>query len=228
MVGSQQVLPGINDRSRRENGHVDADRVTLRRPFPTAMATRDRLAAHSPQQPQRPQRSSTSPASAFAALPASSTASSLSHSQPVSANALLRLHEAARDPKLAALEQAVNERNVLAAQNTQLWKLVEKQRSGYNQILKEVDRIRGERDACKTKLVALGGSVDRKSHRAADRKTRTDSPDTPSRQLSQDSSPSSPLIRLAFSHFPQVLRAYIPRAHSTTLCATTTTPRLPA
>jgi len=46
----------------------------------------------------------------------------------------------------AALEHAVNDRNVLTAQNTQLWKLVEKQRTGYNQILKELERIRGERD----------------------------------------------------------------------------------
>jgi RalA-binding protein 1 len=154
------------------------------------MATRDRLA---PQSPQQPQRSSSSPASSSSALPSSSTATSLSQSQPVSSHALLRLHEATPDPKLAALEQAVNERNVLAAQNTQLWKLIEKQRSGYNQILKELDRIRGERDAYKTKVVALGGSVDRKGHKPSDRKTRTevDSPDTSSRQLSQDNSPSS-------------------------------------
>ncbi|KAJ6485964.1 hypothetical protein C8R45DRAFT_792115, partial [Mycena sanguinolenta] len=72
---------------------------------------------------------------------------------------LLSTHAAAQDPKLAALDQAVSERNVLSSQNTQLWKLIEKQRSGYNQILKELERVRGERDGYKTKLAALvGGS----------------------------------------------------------------------
>ncbi|EKM81978.1 hypothetical protein AGABI1DRAFT_105366 [Agaricus bisporus var. burnettii JB137-S8] len=151
------------------------------------MATRDRLA---PQSPLQPQRSSSSPSSSTSALPSSSTSTSLSHSQPLSSTSLLRQHEAAPDSKLAALEQAVNERNVLAAQNTQLWKLIEKQRSGYNQIIKELDRIRGERDAYKAKVVALGGSADRKSQKSADRKTRTevDSGDAPSRQHSQDNS----------------------------------------
>ena len=35
-------------------------------------------------------------------------------------------HSSASDPKLAALEQAVSERNVLSSQNSQLWKLIEK------------------------------------------------------------------------------------------------------
>lgn len=57
----------------------------------------------------------------------------------------------------AALEQAVNDRNVLSAQNTQLWKLIEKQRTGYNQIMKELERIRNERDTYKAKLSMLNG-----------------------------------------------------------------------
>jgi RalA-binding protein 1 len=53
---------------------------------------------------------------------------------------------------MAALEAILQERNTLASQNAQLWKLIEKQRSGYNQILKELERVRGERDAYRTKL----------------------------------------------------------------------------
>jgi RalA-binding protein 1 len=55
------------------------------------------------------------------------------------------------------LEQVVTDRNVLSGQNTQLWKLIEKQRTGYNQILKELERIRSERDSYKAKLGALNG-----------------------------------------------------------------------
>ncbi|KAF8633253.1 hypothetical protein AX15_001445 [Amanita polypyramis BW_CC] len=80
----------------------------------------------------------------------SSSASISSH--PLSPDALLRAHSAAQDPKLTALEQAINERNTLSAQNSQLWKLIEKQRAGYNQILKELERIRGERDMYKARL----------------------------------------------------------------------------
>jgi len=74
----------------------------------------------------------------------------------MSVDALLKHHAAAPDPGTAALEQAVNDRNVLSAQNAQLWKLIEKQRTGYNQILKELERIRGERDGYRSKLIALG------------------------------------------------------------------------
>jgi RalA-binding protein 1 len=87
-------------------------------------------------------------ASALPQLPASSSTSS----QPLAADALLRAHSAAQDPKLAALEQAISERNSLSAQNSQLWKLIEKQRAGYNQLIKELERIRAERDAYKVKL----------------------------------------------------------------------------
>ncbi|PFH46114.1 hypothetical protein AMATHDRAFT_183891 [Amanita thiersii Skay4041] len=69
---------------------------------------------------------------------------------------LLKIHSAAPDPKLAALEQAISERNSLSSQNTQLWKLIEKQRAGYNQLLKELERIRAERDAYRAKLGITG------------------------------------------------------------------------
>ncbi|KAJ7355502.1 hypothetical protein DFH08DRAFT_647963, partial [Mycena albidolilacea] len=73
-------------------------------------------------------------------------------------DALLNAHAGAQDPKLASLDQAVAERNVLSSQNAQLWKLIEKQRTGYNQILKELERVRGERDGYKSKLTALVGA----------------------------------------------------------------------
>jgi RalA-binding protein 1 len=92
---------------------------------------------------------------------ASSSTSSLSGSANptvLTLDSILALHNSASDPKLAALDQAVSERNVLSAQNSQLWKLIEKQRSGYNQILKELERIRNERDSYKARLAAATGS----------------------------------------------------------------------
>ncbi|KAJ7115983.1 hypothetical protein C8R44DRAFT_793809 [Mycena epipterygia] len=71
---------------------------------------------------------------------------------PLSVDVLLQAHAAAPDPKLAAIEQATSERSVLTSQNARLWKLIEKQRSGYNEILKELERIRSERDGYKAKL----------------------------------------------------------------------------
>ncbi|KAJ6470276.1 hypothetical protein C8R47DRAFT_920909, partial [Mycena vitilis] len=75
---------------------------------------------------------------------------------PLSADTLLKSHAASPDPKLAALEQAVTERISLKSKNEQLWKLVEKQRTGYNQIIQELERMRAERDAYKTKVIAAG------------------------------------------------------------------------
>lgn len=64
------------------------------------------------------------------------------------------------NPPMAALEQVISERNVLSSQNSQLWKLVEKQRSGYSQILKELERVRSERDTFKARLASLGENPD--------------------------------------------------------------------
>lgn len=64
------------------------------------------------------------------------------------------------NPPIAALEQVISERNVLSSQNSQLWKLVEKQRSGYSQILKELERVRSERDIFKARLTSLGENPD--------------------------------------------------------------------
>jgi len=101
--------------------------------------------------PARERRPSThrSPAAA------SSSASPSSHSTAspaLAVDTLLATHSSASNPTLAALETAIQERNTLSAQNAQLWKLIEKQRSGYNQILKELERVRTERDTYRTKL----------------------------------------------------------------------------
>ncbi|KAH7890731.1 hypothetical protein F5I97DRAFT_1974384 [Phlebopus sp. FC_14] len=97
--------------------------------------------------------------------PASSSTTSLSAStnpttQPITLEALLAQHATAPNPTLAALDQALSERNVFSTQNTQLWKLIEKQRTGYSQVLKELERIRTERDAYKGRLQAAGLSVE--------------------------------------------------------------------
>ncbi|KAI6016005.1 hypothetical protein BKA83DRAFT_4018430, partial [Pisolithus microcarpus] len=76
--------------------------------------------------------------------------------QPIALDALLAQHADAPNPTLAALEQALSERNVFSSQNTQLWKLIEKQRTGYNQVHRELERLRAERDAYKSRLQAAG------------------------------------------------------------------------
>lgn len=75
---------------------------------------------------------------------------------PISLETLLATHANAPNPILAATNQVLADRNALSAQNTQLWKLIEKQRAGYNQVLKEIDRVRSERDTYKTRLQAAG------------------------------------------------------------------------
>lgn len=98
--------------------------------------------------------------------PASSSSSSLPPSStnptthPISLDALLAQHANAPNPPLAALDQALSERNIFSTQNTQLWKLIEKQRSGYNQVLKELERMRTERDTYKARLQAAGLSIE--------------------------------------------------------------------
>lgn len=122
-----------------------------------------------------PKSSQPSPAPSSRQTTSSSTSThlSLSSSSPSlsTVEALLKDYAAASDPISAALERAVNDRNVLAAQNTQLWKLVEKQRTGYNQILKELERIRGERDVYKNRLNGGQSTTSDKRHRTTTAKT---------------------------------------------------------
>lgn len=128
---------------------------------------------------------------AFPSLPSSTTSLSSSKIPPqtLTVESLLRQHASSSDPTTAALEQAVNDRNVLSAQNTQLWKLIEKQRSGYNQILKELDRIRGERDGYKNKLIVLGAIPNGSDRR---QKTTSERGSKPSIDIPSDTSVSSP------------------------------------
>ena len=125
-----------------------------------------------------PKSSQPSPVPSGRQITSSSTSThlSLSSSSPSlsTVEALLKEHAATPNPMSAALEHAVNDRNVLTAQNTQLWKLVEKQRTGYNQILKELERIRGERDVYKNRLMTLNSgqnTISDKRHRTTSAKT---------------------------------------------------------
>lgn len=78
----------------------------------------------------------------------------------ITLTSLLSSYTSAPNPQMAALEQVISERNVLSSQNSQLWKLVEKQRSGYSQMLKELERVRSERDTFKARLTSLGENPD--------------------------------------------------------------------
>ncbi|OJT09652.1 hypothetical protein TRAPUB_13905 [Trametes pubescens] len=91
--------------------------------------------------------------------------------QLLAVDGLLAAHAGSPNPPLAALETAVGERNSLSAQNTQLWKLIEKQRSGYNHIMKELERMRGERDLYRGRLQSLGENTDNmlRAHRAKEK-----------------------------------------------------------
>ncbi|CAK5267320.1 unnamed protein product [Mycena citricolor] len=114
--------------------------------------------------PNLHQRTLTASSASSASFPQSP--GPLGQTASLTIESLMKTHATSQDPKLAALDQAVQERNVLSSQNGQLWKLIEKQRSGYNQILKELERVRGERDNYKAKLSAVVGvSPDRRPRR---------------------------------------------------------------
>jgi RalA-binding protein 1 len=119
------------------SSNVHATPTRDRHPFPQSLHP-------SPNNQRTPAVSvtGTSPSSVPAVVP----------NQPATLDALLAAHASASSPPLAALEATISERNLLSAQNAQLWKLIEKQRSGYNQILKELERVRTERDGYKVKL----------------------------------------------------------------------------
>lgn len=124
-------------------------------PVATATPSRERSStsqsASSPVS-MRPQASSSAASIAPSAL--GQTANTTTY--PISLETLLATHASAPNPILAALDQVLSERNVLSTQNTQLWKLIEKQRAAYNQVLKEIERVRSERESYKTRLQAAG------------------------------------------------------------------------
>jgi len=130
--------------------------------------------------PSSRQITSSSASNSYTHLPLSSSPSPSVQVSPqiTTVESLLKQHVAAPDPMSAALEHAVNERNVLTAQNTQLWKLIDKQRTGYNQILKELERIRGERDVYKNRLITLNGGQNTPSGKRRTTSDRKQSLDT--------------------------------------------------
>ncbi|KAF7291975.1 hypothetical protein MIND_01223200 [Mycena indigotica] len=88
---------------------------------------------------------------------------------PLSSTSLLKKHIAAGavDPRQAAIEQAQAERSSLHTKNEQLWKLIERQKAGYNQLVEELERARKERDAYKAKLKAVATGSDLESNHLA-------------------------------------------------------------
>ncbi|KAK7679452.1 hypothetical protein QCA50_017506 [Cerrena zonata] len=111
----------------------------------------------------------TTSSSAMSPHPGSSSAS---YTVPITVDSLLSTHATASNPPLAALDAAVTDRNTLAAQNTQLWKLIEKQRTAYGQIMKEMDRVRGERDLYRSRLHSMGENTEAllKAHKEKERR----------------------------------------------------------
>jgi RalA-binding protein 1 len=77
--------------------------------------------------------------SSQSAIPASSFASSTGTAPTLTLEATLQAYS---NDTLAALEAVIQERNSLHAQNSQLWKLFEKQRSMYNTANRELEKLR--------------------------------------------------------------------------------------
>ncbi|KAF8998601.1 hypothetical protein BDQ17DRAFT_1428425 [Cyathus striatus] len=138
-------------------------------------------------------------ASSFTNLPSASTSSLTAAQQSVTADALLKQHSSTADPPLAALEQAVNDRNVLSAQNAQLWKLIERQRVGYTQILKELERIRAERDGYKSKLASMTAGSSEKRHKTSERSSDRERSARPSLDTVSSQSGSSAADHTSFN-----------------------------
>jgi RalA-binding protein 1 len=141
---------------------------------PSRPADRDRLPFPYSGTPQSHRSTSTSSSSTTPpTIQSSSSTNALSSSPnvkptaaPISLSSLLAAHASAQNPHAAALDQALFERNQLSSQNSQLWKLIEKQRSGYNQMLKELERVRAERDSLRGR-VSSGGQTKEKVLKAS-------------------------------------------------------------
>jgi hypothetical protein len=72
-------------------------------------------------------------------IPASSSVSSTSTAPTLTLEATLQAYS---NDKLAALEAVIQERNQLYAQNAQLWKRFEKERSMYNAANRELEKLK--------------------------------------------------------------------------------------
>jgi RalA-binding protein 1 len=124
-------------------------------------------------------------------LPMSSLTRSSASSQQLSLEAVLSAHEEAENPAISALEQSISERILLASQNTQLWKLIERSRGLYTESQRNLERVRTERDAYKAMLLKLGENPDAivRGHRAREKQLKTSSSSNGMRQGS-DGHPS--------------------------------------
>lgn len=151
----------------------------------------------------------------------SSSGSAVPTNQLLTLEALLAANAGSANPTLAALEAALGERNSLSAQNTQLWKLIEKQRSGYNHVMKELERLRGERDLYKHRLQDKGEDTDKllRAHRAKEKSEGKDgtlrSTASHSQLKPSDSSGMSTPAKSSNSPDP---RGHLLRTHSDESC----------
>ncbi|KLO17933.1 RhoGAP-domain-containing protein [Schizopora paradoxa] len=71
---------------------------------------------------------------------------------PITLDDALNAHADASDPMRATLEAILAERNSLSAQNSQLWNHLKRQRANYASAVKDVVRLRSERDALRAKV----------------------------------------------------------------------------
>ncbi|KAI0319613.1 hypothetical protein OF83DRAFT_764465 [Amylostereum chailletii] len=151
------------------------------------------LTATPPRRPHELPTSGHTPSPALRPSPSSSAASVAQVYHPITIDAVLAANAGAPSPELAALEHVVNERNTLSSQNSQLWKLIEKSRGAYIESQKNLDRVRSERDAYKSKLLAAGENTDAivRSYRERERSLKPSSSTTPMRQGDRTASSSS-------------------------------------
>lgn len=155
--------------------HATPQKMSLH--IPQATPTRERPPPSRADQPPSQFSSPTTVRTGHGQLASPAPASAAPSAAPLAVDVLLSQHASAASPAVAALETAVADRNTLAAQNAQLWKLIEKQRAGYSQLMKELERVRGERDAFRSRLNSLGESTDAllKAYREKEKREGKDS-----------------------------------------------------
>lgn len=95
---------------------------------------------------------SSSSSATLGASSSSGTAPPIPTGSAMTMEAAMASHLGMPNPVHSALETILSERNQLSSQNAQLWKLIEKQRSAYSRMLKDLERIRNERDSYKARL----------------------------------------------------------------------------
>ncbi|KAF8582759.1 RhoGAP-domain-containing protein [Ramaria rubella] len=98
-----------------------------------------------------------------------------------------------------ALENVLSERNMLSSQNTQLWKLIEKQRAVHGNAIKELERVRADRDRALAKL-----DPERASRRTATHRSSTSSAASLNTSTRPTESPSPVPERQNGHRFPMI------------------------